>query len=614
MEPVKRTPQNLFGAQVRYEIPEYQRTYVWDEETQWSPLWDDVVEITDANLRGDSQPTVPHFLGAVVLNQHPNSTGSLEKREVVDGQQRLITLQILMRAVANAIKKLELSDSVSQHIKQLNGLTSNPEEYWDGNEENIYKVWPSRLNQTSFKNVFKLDSEPDLNPGDDLILEAYRFFYEKAVDWFDNEKSKNEAVNELKTTLMKHLVFVIIDLSESDDANLIFETMNARGTPLLESDKIKNNISYEFGKISLDLNWYFDKSDDDLKFWHEEVGAGHNQRPRLDLLMNYWLTLRLSKSVKVRSEFLEFTNYISNKTESNKIVNVVDDLNAVATRYRLIERESYHELTNFENCRPLRLLLKTRNILGLGAMTPIIMFLLETCESNQQLNSSLIALESYVVRRWLCGASTRSYTEYFVSLMSKLKQRIQGDNFVSTIMDHLSSNATPAREWPNNEKLNDQLLKQRIYSATHSARINYILTRLEDEIRGGKAEELLSESSTPLHIEHIMPQKWEEHWPLISNSSNEIEHKDLLTRQRNDIVQSIGNLTLLSSKLNVEISNGPWELKRRCIEKHSILKLNSSDYLDVTADVWDEDSIKRRSTQLVKVCKRVWPIWYEIAN
>ena len=280
MQPNKRTPNQLFGSQVRYEVPEYQRAYVWDEYSQWEPLWEDITELTDTRLNDPEQKVVPHFLGAVVLNQHPNAAGSLEIREIVDGQQRLITLQVLLKAVSLAMDSFDLNECVAR----LNSLTYNPPAFWDNDETNKFKVWPSILDRKSFETAFGIANGTDIQRRrkDKPKIELARDYFEgKTKQWLHDKEDKHRSGELLESTLRQYLEFVVIDLADEDDPNLIFETMNARGTPLLESDKIKNRISYELISKKQKFNWPFDSSTVN-EFWYENTGSGHNQRPRVD--------------------------------------------------------------------------------------------------------------------------------------------------------------------------------------------------------------------------------------------------------------------------------------------------------------------------------------------
>src|SRR5687768_1809286 len=97
------TPWQLFGKQVRYLVPMFQRPYVWKQDLQWEPLWQDVRVIAERQASAmATEPTAevpPHFLGAIVLEQQLVPAAFLEVRHVIDGQQRLTTLQVLLDAV-----------------------------------------------------------------------------------------------------------------------------------------------------------------------------------------------------------------------------------------------------------------------------------------------------------------------------------------------------------------------------------------------------------------------------------------------------------------------------------------------------------------------------------
>src|SRR5262245_39234501 len=93
------TPQLVFMQPQRFVVPLFQRPYVWNQENQWEPLWKDVVRVTQRLLADPGGKHQPHFLGAVVLQQVQNPVGSLQARTIIDGQQRLTTLQLLIDAL-----------------------------------------------------------------------------------------------------------------------------------------------------------------------------------------------------------------------------------------------------------------------------------------------------------------------------------------------------------------------------------------------------------------------------------------------------------------------------------------------------------------------------------
>lgn len=103
METNLKRPHELFVQPIQYVIPPFQRRYVWSQEGQWEPLWDDVEEL--ANSLKEEKKTERHFMGAIVLKQQSTATGTMELRTVVDGQQRLTTIQLLIDAVQEVLEE-----------------------------------------------------------------------------------------------------------------------------------------------------------------------------------------------------------------------------------------------------------------------------------------------------------------------------------------------------------------------------------------------------------------------------------------------------------------------------------------------------------------------------
>src|ERR1700732_4477357 len=100
MKPDQLSVYDLFQRERRYVVPLYQRAYVWNEEDQWEPLWQDIVRQADSCLSSASgQPRRSHFLGAVVLNVQKIVGNAIARSEIIDGQQRLTTLQLFIAAL-----------------------------------------------------------------------------------------------------------------------------------------------------------------------------------------------------------------------------------------------------------------------------------------------------------------------------------------------------------------------------------------------------------------------------------------------------------------------------------------------------------------------------------
>ena len=110
--------KTILTLERRYVIPTFQRDYEWTEDGQWELLFDDLESVADKlgakrrEFEAAGQPVAkadqrvaPHFLGAIVLDLLPTSAGSLDARSVIDGQQRLTTIQLLVRAVLDVLTR-----------------------------------------------------------------------------------------------------------------------------------------------------------------------------------------------------------------------------------------------------------------------------------------------------------------------------------------------------------------------------------------------------------------------------------------------------------------------------------------------------------------------------
>ncbi len=142
-----RTPQEIFFMPQRLIVPLFQRPYVWSEEAQWRPLWEDIERLVERRMEGEL--TATHFLGAAVLQQQANVVGALAIRSIIDGQQRLTTLQLLLDAMHGGVMVARGHD---MEALQLGNLISNATQYRN-DEDDEFKVWPTNRDRPAFREV-----------------------------------------------------------------------------------------------------------------------------------------------------------------------------------------------------------------------------------------------------------------------------------------------------------------------------------------------------------------------------------------------------------------------------------------------------------------------------
>src|SRR5437879_1008764 len=138
MQPPPLTLIGLFAPQVQFVVPLFQRPYVWNKEKNWEPLWSDLKRVADRVASG--QPARAHFLGQIVLQMLQTTTPmGVMRREVIDGQQRLTTLQVLLKAAFDALQRAEAGDGMSL----LTPLTRNLV-VQGASADLAFKVWPTK--------------------------------------------------------------------------------------------------------------------------------------------------------------------------------------------------------------------------------------------------------------------------------------------------------------------------------------------------------------------------------------------------------------------------------------------------------------------------------------
>ena len=146
-----QTVLDLFESKCRYIVPLFQRQYVWSQEKQWTPLWEDLERKAfdrmlwyEAGQGRDATSSSPgeHFLGAIVLDHHPTFGKQAPTQLLIDGQQRLTTCQIILAALRDSATKLDVAEypaELQRHVLNT-GVMETP-------DLERYKVWPSRFDR-----------------------------------------------------------------------------------------------------------------------------------------------------------------------------------------------------------------------------------------------------------------------------------------------------------------------------------------------------------------------------------------------------------------------------------------------------------------------------------
>jgi hypothetical protein len=229
---------------------------------------------------------------------------------------------------------------------------------------------------------------------------------------------------------------------------------------------------------------------------------------------------------------------------------------------------------------------------------PIVLLLFRQDEltlSPDQRQRALDMLLSWLVRRMLCKLTTKNYNRIFLDVIRKLTTDPSSAD--SILLDELRSSNAPSGVWPSDDQVRDVLENSATYGQISQPRIVMVLGEVERAIRSNMSENLALPPG--MTIEHVLPRQWSESWPVDPNDDG------ALAADRERHVNRIGNLTLVTNKLNPSMSNGPWTGKRPALNEHSVLLLNRR-IVDEHPDSWDEADVDRRSGQLVDHILTIW--------
>jgi uncharacterized protein with ParB-like and HNH nuclease domain len=609
----------IFEKKMRLEVPLFQRQYVWSKEHQWEPLWDDISRKFIDQMEGRLDSPV-HFLGAMVLDQKQTPTANVEKRQVIDGQQRLTTLQIFVAAFRDFCSEngsLDVAAELQEFVFNR-GMMANP-------EVEKFKVWPTQADRRQFTDVMSSGSREELEKRNPLVkkkyartfdprprmVEAYLYFRDQMDEFFmgnDNEAAPEgnpslAARLELSFTALKSLLkVVVIDLETGDDAQVIFETLNARGEPLLPADLLRNFIFLRAARLNEPQEQlyekYWRKFDD--SFWREEVKQGRLLRPRSDLFIQHFLASRLTIDIPIKHLFVEYKSWINSTSPYASIEVELSALSRQGDHFRRIV-----EPQRFDFLFPLVTFL---DIFDIRTIYPLLLHLLDQNLPGSEWIHISAALESYLLRRAVCGLTTKNYNRVFLGLTRTLRRDGTSAGRVCQALSDLKGDSTA---WPRDEAFRASWNTASVYQVLQSGRLAHLFRRLNDRLINPKSEVISIDS--PLTIEHLMPQGWIENWPLSDGAGGltdaQLEDADpenptaIGTRRRNALVHSIGNLTIVSQALNSSVSNASWEIKKPELMAASLLSINQRL---VTKTEWNEASIVARSEDLFTLALNIW--------
>ena len=429
MKPKWISVSELFKPKVQYKIPLFQRYYVWGEDAQWELLWDDIVRQHDLQVQGKSPA---HFTGAIVIQE--TLASDVPQYDIIDGQQRLTTFQIILCAIRDICTENKYADMASD----LGCYIQNQGEMPKGDAK--YKLIPTKRDRDSF--ISLVNERVDESRG--RIFSAYSYFYDKIREYVDMDK---ERLHSLFLCIKNHFRFVQIPIDETDRPEKIFESLNARGKKLFEFDLLRNNLFLRARENRDGLYERYWRHFED-HYWTREVKKDETFS---DIFLQHFLMAKL-RTESVKPEFLTYERKYLPELKKRRDTTMEDEFSDLK-RYS----EVYQQITDCENDSYLENRMRFYQTFNLTTVHPFVLYL--TCEvelKGRQLDRVLHILESYTIRRMLCcrgKGGLKNFNKFFASLIKRL-----GDNFsLENFIEYLSRETSATNKYPKNSEIRSAL-------------------------------------------------------------------------------------------------------------------------------------------------------------
>ena len=628
---------SVLGDQRRFVVPIFQRQYSWGEG-RLAPFWDDVVAKAEEALQ--SKPKFSHYMGALILAPGGDGfiIGVTPRVQVIDGQQRLTTFQLFLAALREVGQRIGVPDIDSLvhsylHVPPMRGdtkpdatfrLIPTPEDravfhVIVGNGlDGIRKAHPEFFYQNG---SLKKGAAPK-------SLRAFCFFIEKIRHYADfglveeNDQlplpaaaDDNDGASRLLAllqALLNHLKLVVITLSEDDDAQVIFETLNSKAEPLLAMDLVRNNIFHRAAAQGESVEDLFQQKwrlfDSDGPFWKADSPRAKPKRPRIDHFLSHALTAQTGEETSLRELYAEYRAFTRPKGKA-RFSTVEAELDALVSFAPV-----YRELEEATGDSDLAWIGRKLHLWEVSTAYPLT-FRIAVSDAEQSEKRRLYTLiYSYLVRRALCGLTPKSLNKTFARLTRHMiTSGVSVDSFKAGFADQRGD----AVRFPDDAELIAAVQSKPAYHMlSRKDRLAEVLWDLEIATRNKFS--VATPRPPSMSVEHIMPQAWTNHWAL---SDGRYVPKDRVTgvddvmrreiQARDGVLHTLGNLTLITMPGNTVASDSefsdkaPWLAKALLALNLEILEKEKGH--ENEALVWDVATISKRSTVLASRAISVWP-------
>ena len=557
------TLNKLLNTSRQFIVPIFQRNYSW-QKSQYERLWFDILRASKFKEKQN------HFIGSIVYIDMGTPAGRPQQLLLIDGQQRLTTISILLCAIKDYVQKFNLETKLINLAKIKNQFLYNSDEIDEDKYKLLLNVQDKETYIKLIDNTIFTVNKPATN-----IIKCYEFFYERIEDFI----KQHGQIDEIYAGIFKlSLVSISLD-KDSDNPQMIFESMNSTGKDLSQTDLLRNYLLMDLTpeKQTRLYKTYWKPMEE---LFGEDIYK--NDVNKFDYFIRDFLTLKSDTGYicKINNVYENFKRYyLDNNCEKFAVLN---DLFTYAKYYACIDLLQ-------ENDDELKLYWQEFKKLDSHVVYPFLLKLYDDYSRQilikEDFKKILQVVISYLWRRAICEIPTNSLSKTFATLY----QAVDKDDYVNSVIKAFVFKSSYKR-FPSDYEVREKLQTKDIY---HFRLRKYLLEALENYYH----KEPIDLNTANYTIEHIMPQNIEHNlsWQQMLGEDWQEMHSLYL--------HSLGNLTITG--YNAEMSNKSFveKVNGESGFKHSHLKLNESI---AQCDVWNKKAIQRRTNILTDIILKIW--------
>ena len=577
----------VFSTHTVFEVPYYQRAYVWEEEN-WKRFLEDMENISAVEK--------PYFIGSLILKQKETETGSKygDIRVVIDGQQRLTTITVFFKVLSLMRNRPQIFNDFLITIS-------------DESDEKEICIHHNHIDKDAFNKIVNLTELEDLSvdkngkkiENQSRIIRLYNYFRKN----IDVEKISSDKVK-------KYLHFVVIDLGSEENEQQIFDTINSLGVTLTTSELLKNYLFDERHEDKYNKYWKpaFEANEEQKLYWDQIINSGTKKYHLIDLFL-YALLM-----IKVRGE--GYTVTTEDKLEYEKVDKLFGSYKNFVEKYMGRDKEElmvsiYDAATLFmQNFNPrcrseavssepgferVNLMMFA---LDFTVMLPYVLYVMMNADPAEQ-TKIFEYIETFMMRRTIARMETRGYNGLFNDGLIANKV-LTADALRAYVDKDKDATYRAARQ----EDIKNGV-KNIVYINRQALGFLYML---ESRLRSDKMAATQLYGIGNYSLEHLLPKKWRQYWTVPADEE--------IVRQTDFALYTFGNLAIIPGALNTSISNAPWPVKlsgkgnKEGLLKYAKGLVTLDEYL--TLPMWDLDAIRARAKKLYGQILATWSEPYDV--